>query len=198
MKRLGQLALLAAVALAVVACAKPPDAQVQQARAALQAAQAAGAATYAPEAWSQAQAAMDRLNQELSAQSRKLGFLRNYGRAVTLASQAAAAADKATTDAGARKAQLQSETTKTIADLRGSLKSARDQLAAASRTKGLDVAGLRSELDAAQRQLDQAQTQLGAGQLDSAMASSSQARDGITEVLRTIERATGRAPSKKR
>jgi uncharacterized membrane protein len=85
-----------------------------------------------------------------------------------------------------------------LAELDDSLQSARRQLAAVPRSRGLDAASLRSSLNAAGRQLDQARDNLSAGALDSALAVAAQAREAINGVFRAIERATGLPASRKR
>jgi hypothetical protein len=144
-----------------------------------------------------AQQAMDRLEAELAAQTKKFGLFRNYGQARTLAEAALKAADQAKAEAQAQK-KLGADAETAVADLRRLLQSARNRLAALPRTRGLDAAGLRAMLDSAGRQLDRAQADLAAGRFDEAMATASQARGTVSKVLTTIEKATGGAASKKR
>ena len=198
MKRLSLLALLIVMAILIAGCGKAPDAQLEQASKALQAAEAAGAPQYAPEAWKRAKEAADRMKAESEAQGKRFALFRNYGKVRTLAEQAARLSEQALADANSRKTQLRGEVSALIAELDTSLESARSQLYRVPRSKGLDVASLRSSLNGAGRQLDQARSNLAAGALDSAMAVAAQAREGINGVLRAIERATGIPASKKR
>ncbi len=198
MKRLSLLALLIVMATLIAGCGKAPDAQLEQASKALQAAEDAGAPQYAPEAWNRAKEAADRMKAELEAQSKRFALFRNYGKVRTLAEQAARLSEQALADANSRKTQLRGEVTAMIAELNASLESARSQISRVPRSKGLDAASLRSSLNAAGRQLDLARSNLAAGALDSAMAVAAQARDAINGVLRAIERATGIPASKKR
>jgi hypothetical protein len=198
MKRLGLFALLIVMVLAVSGCSKPPDSQMQQATAALQAAEAAGAPQYASDAWNRAKQAVDQMKAELSAQDKRFALFRNYGKVTALAGDALRLAKQALADADAKKKQLGSEVTATLAELGKSLESARNQLSRLPRIKGLDAGALKAALSAAGRQLDQARTSLSAGAFDKAMAVASQAREAITKVLRAIEKATGAPPSRKR
>jgi hypothetical protein len=198
MKRLSLLALLIVMATLIAGCGKAPDAQLEQASKALQAAEDAGAPQYAPEAWNRAKETADRMKAELEAQSKRFALFRNYGKVRTLAEQAARLSEQALADANSRKTQLRGEVTAMIAELNASLESARSQISRVPRSKGLDAASLRSSLNAAGRQLDLARSNLAAGALDSAMAVAAQARDAINGVLRAIERATGIPASKKR
>ena len=62
-------------------CAAPPQQEIDSARAALEAAGKQEAATYAPDAWREAQAAFDAASWELQAQARKLAWTRSYDQA---------------------------------------------------------------------------------------------------------------------
>ena len=198
MKRLGLLAVMMVMVLVVVGCGKAPDAKLAQATAALQAAEAAGAPQYAPDAWDRAKQAVDKMKAELAAQGKRFALFRNYGKVTALAGDALRLANQALAGADAKKKQLSSEVTATLAELGKSLESARSKLSKLPRMKGLDAAALRSALSAAGRQLDQARTNLAAGAFDRAMAVASQAREAITKVLKAIEKATGAPPSRKR
>ncbi len=198
MKKLSLLTLSLVMAAILVGCGKAPDPQIKQAANALQTAEAAGAPQYAPEAWKRAKEAVDSMKAELQAQDRRLSLFRNYGKVKKLAVEAVRLSEQALADANSRKTQLRAEVTNELAQLDASLASARSQLTRVPRSKGLDTASLRSSLNAAGRQLDQARSNLAAGAVDSAMAVAAQARDAINRVLRAIEKATGLPASKKR
>ncbi len=198
MKRIGLFALVIVLVLGVAGCGKAPEAKLAQATAALQAADAAGAPEYAPDAWSRAKQAVDRMKAEVEAQGKRFALFRGYGKAKSLADEALKLANQALADADAKKRQLGSEATATIAELAKSLESARSQLAKLPRIRGLDAAALKSELNAAGKQLDQARNSLAAEAFDKALAVASRAREGITKVLRAIEKATGVPASRKR
>jgi hypothetical protein len=198
LKRLIVFAFSIVAVLLVTSCAKPPDAQIQQAGAALEAAEAAGAQKYAPDAWNRAKQAMEGLNAELSAQDQRFRLFRNFNSARTLAEEATNTANQAKAEADKKKAQLRTDITKMIAEVKSSLQSARTQLSGLPRTAAVNTANLRSRLDEAGRLMDKAQSEMDAERLDSAMASAGGARDNIVEVLRAIERATPRPAVKKR
>ncbi len=197
MKRYVLMGLVVAIVLAATGCAKPPEAQIQQAKQALQVAQAANAQAYAPDAWNKAQSAMDRLNKELDAQAKKLPLFRNYRTASSLAAEVISAASQAATQSADKVAQLRTQTTQLISNVRASIASARTQLARVPSTR-VNKASLTATLDAATRLLATAQSQLDAGQFDNAQATATRARDSVTSALRTIEQATGLVPSRKR
>jgi hypothetical protein len=198
MKRLSLLALSIIMAAFIAGCGKAPDAQLEQASKALEAAEAAGAPQYVPEAWNRARVAVERMKAEMEAQGKRFGLFRNFGKVRTLAEQAARLSEQALAEANSKKTQLRGEATSLIAELDASLQSARSQLARVPRSKGLDKTSLRSSLDAAGRQLDLARSNLAAGAPDSAMAVAARAREAITAVFRAIERATGLPASPKR
>ena len=198
MKRFHVFAAAFVVAVLVSSCAKTPEEQLQQAGAALESAEAADAQRYAPDAWSRAKQSMERLNAELSAQEEKFRLFRNFKAAEALADEVVAAANQAKAEAENKKAQLRAEITKMIADVKGSLQSARNQLPGLTSTATLSTASLRSKLDEAGRLLDKAQLEMDGQRFDSAMASASEARDKVVEVLRAIERLVPRPAVKKR
>ena len=198
MKRFHVFAAAFVVAVLVSSCAKTPEEQIQQAGSALEAAEAADAQRYAPDAWSRAKQSMDRLNAELSAQEEKFRLFRNFKTAKSLADEAVSAANQARAEAENKKAQLRAEITKMIADVKASMQSARNQLSGLTAAAALSATSLRSKLDEAGRLLDKAQLEMDGQRFDSAMASASEARDKIVEVLRTIERAVPRPAVKKR
>jgi hypothetical protein len=197
MKRYSVVALCLAVVVVLAGCGKPPNTQIQQATAALQAAQDAGAPKYAPDAWARAQQAMDKLKSEIAAQAKKFSLFRNYGAARTLADAALRTADQAKADALTRKKLAQDADT-AVAELGKFLQTARGRLASVTRARGLDVNAMKALLAGAGQQLDKARTELGAGRFDSALSAASQGREAVTKVLAAIEKATGRPASKKR
>jgi len=196
MKRLYLLGLSILVVLLFVGCGKAPDAQLKQATAALQAAEAAGAPQYAADAWSRAKQAVDQFKAELDKQAKRFGLFRSYGKARTLAAQALKLSDQALADANSKKAQMRSDVTGMIGDITASLESASKQLARLPRIK--NAAALKSSLNTAAGQLDQARKDLAAGALDNAQAVAAKARDRITSVLKAIEAATGGSKSRKK
>ena len=192
------LAVVVVVALLISGCSKPPESQIQQATAAFQAAEAAGAATFAPEAWNRAKQAMDRLRAELDAQGKKNGLLRSYRQARVLADDAARLSRQAGTEAARKKEQLASDAAAAIADAKTRLQAAQGRLAALPRGSGLDIAALRSTLGQAAQLIAEAEADLGAERLESAGEKASQASELIRRVQEQMERVSGQSPSKKR
>lgn len=198
MKRISLFTLGAAALLVVVSCAKPPESDIQQAREAVQVAQDAGAPTYATDSWNRTREAEDALEAELEAQGGKFSLFRSYRKAAELAQELAAAARQAGTEATRRTAEMRSDLTATIAELRGLLQTARNRLAAVPATVRLDRAGLQARLRSAAERIDRAQRDLEAGGFDAAMAATAEARESLRTVLRTIDTAVPPAPTRKR
>jgi chromosome segregation ATPase len=198
MKRLAFIGLIVVVALLAAACGKPPEAQIQEARNALQVAEQAGAPKYAPEAWTRALESRQALDAELEAQNGKIGLFRNYNKVGKLADQLAQAAGEAASAATRKTAELRTELTGTISELRNLLQTTRSRLSALPRTARVDITALRGRLNAAGERIDQAQRSLDGSGYDEAMARASEARDMIRAVLRSIETASPQTPSKKR
>jgi hypothetical protein len=197
MKRYSLIALAVVVAIVMTGCGKPPQTQIQQATSALEAAESAGAQKYAPDSWSRAQQAMDRLKAEVDAQNKRFALFRNFGTARALAADAIRAANQAAADAESQK-KLASDAASLVSEVRKMFQSARSRLAALPRIRGLDAAGLKATVNAAGQQIDRARADLAAARFDSAMSTATQARDELTKVLRALEQATGMSPSKKR
>lgn len=93
--------------LCIASCAKPPQAEIDAAKAALDAAaKNPDVVTYAPDSLRVAQEKMAALDAEISAQARRTVLSRNYDLAKSLALEAADDARKADADAVATKEQV--------------------------------------------------------------------------------------------
>jgi hypothetical protein len=75
------MAALALASMAMVGCAKVPQAAIDQARQAMAAAEEVESASYAPEAYQTARQAMSAASAELEVQQEKFALLRSYERA---------------------------------------------------------------------------------------------------------------------
>jgi hypothetical protein len=99
--------LLFVILLCIAACAKPPQAEIDAAKAALDAASKnADVVTYAPDSLRIAQEKMAALDTELAAQAKRTALSRGYDLARSLALEAAEDARKAGADAVATKEQV--------------------------------------------------------------------------------------------
>jgi chromosome segregation ATPase len=77
-------AALVAVSLVAVGCAKPPQQELDAAKAAMAEVEAAGASKWAPEAWAKVQEGMNAVTAEVDAQNAKFALLRSYSKAKEL------------------------------------------------------------------------------------------------------------------
>jgi hypothetical protein len=87
--------LVVVVAVLAVGCAKPPQADVDAAKAALTAAEQAEAPKYAPDAWEKAKQAEAAVDAEIGAQAAKFALFRSYKKTAELVKAAKDAADAA-------------------------------------------------------------------------------------------------------
>ncbi len=151
--------------LALAGCAQPPTHEVDAAKHALEEARKAQAPQYAPDAWSAAQQAQDRLDAELDAQRDRFVLLRSYGEALTRASAAAAAADAAKEAAGTAMQKAKDDATQKMSDARAEVESVKRALAGAPRGKGTeaDLASMKSDAGSAESRLQEMQAAFDSG-----------------------------------
>jgi hypothetical protein len=120
----------------VMGCAKPPQADMDAAKAAVQAASDAGAADYAAASLRDAQNAVASLDAEVAAQTKKFALMRSYKQAGILAAQAKAAGEKAAADAAAGKERTKGEAEALLAQAKTAMDAANAALATAPAGKG--------------------------------------------------------------
>ena len=147
-------AVLVLVALISVGCAKPPQQELDQSRAAMAAAEQAEAPKYAPDAWDKAQRAMNAVNAELEAQNAKFALFRSYTKAKQLVADATAAANEAKDAAVAGKEKAKNEAQAAIDGVKTSIENAQMLMADLEkcRRKPKDF---RKDLEAMKGQLDE-------------------------------------------
>ncbi len=179
------------VSLATVACAKPPQAQVDAANAAVTKATAAGATEYAPEAYRAAQDAQAKLDAELKTQADKFAFTRSYEEATRLAQAATAAGEKAANDAVQRKQAAQTEASTAVVDARAAIQDADTALTGAPKGRGgkADVDALQSDLAAAKSMLGDAEAALNSQHFRDVKAKAEAAKEKATAVKSAVDQA---------
>lgn len=179
------------VTVSVSACSKPPQEAIAAAEEAQTAAQSAGAAEYAPEAWSAVAEAKAALDAELAAQGEKMSLTRSYERAEELATAYQTAAQEASTAAAAAMEQARTEATNLITESRLALDEATAMLASAPRGKGsaADLAAMKADLEAAGVSLSGAESALTSGAYLDARAKASSAREVIARVKDSVTQA---------
>jgi len=152
-------------ALFAVGCSKPPQADIDAAKAAMDQAATAEADVYAPEQYTAAEDAMKQLDAELTLQQDKSGLFRRYGKATELASAAKTAGETATAAAVAGKEEVKAEATSVIEQTRAALEEVKTMLAKAPTGKGTqaDLAAMKADLEGVQTSLDEADAALQSG-----------------------------------
>ncbi|HPW54565.1 MAG: hypothetical protein KA072_08720 [Thermoanaerobaculaceae bacterium] len=122
--------MLLVVAVVAVGCAKPPQQEIDAAKAALVAAEQAEAPKYATGEWDRAQTAMNAVNAELEAQQAKFALFRSFTKAKQLIAEATNAANAAK-DAGiAGKEKAKNEAQAAIDGVKAAVTSANEVFAA--------------------------------------------------------------------
>jgi sugar diacid utilization regulator len=106
-------ALVLSVALVATGCAKPPQVELDAAKATMADA-SAEAQKYATDAWTKAQDAMNAVNTEMEAQNAKFALFRSYTKTKELIAAANQAAADAKTAAAANKETARNEATTAI------------------------------------------------------------------------------------
>jgi hypothetical protein len=202
MFRISRVFLVAAAAVATVACAKPPQPQIDAATAAVSKATAAEAREYAPETFGAARDAQAKLDAELKAQEGKFALTRSYDQAAKLAAAATEAGEKAASEAAQRKQAAQTEASTAIVDARATIQDAETALSGAPKGKGskADLQALQSDLAAAKATLAEAETALNGQHFRDVKAKADAAKEKATGVKSAVDRAiqsrqTGRRKS---
>jgi hypothetical protein len=106
--------MLLVVAVLAVGCAKPPQQEIDAAKAALAASETAEAPKYAADAWDKAQQADAAVKAELEAQQAKFALFRSYTKAKQLIADATAAANAAKEAGIAGKEKAKNEATAAV------------------------------------------------------------------------------------
>jgi len=187
MKVLIPLALL----LALVACAKPPQADIDAARAAVaSAAKDANVATYAADTLKSAQDKLAQMETELVA--------KHYDKVKALAVDAKATADSAANEAAKNKEKAQADASTLIEALKKALPEAQSKVAQARGVRGikLDFAALGKQLAGAKAAVADADKDLSAGSFASALqkakAVQAQLNDGENAIADAVRAATNK------
>jgi hypothetical protein len=164
MRRPRIFAVLSAALLAL-SCAKPPQAEIDAARAALEtAARSADVVTYALDSLRAAQETMGSLQAELAVQTKRSPLGRGYEKAKQLAEETLAGTNAAVADAAAAKGELRAATGPLIAAIGEAIPEVERRLWAARRVRGMkadflaararDIAQAREALAGAQADFD--------------------------------------------
>jgi len=198
--KLFKVAVLFLAVLGLLACAKPPQADIDAAKAALDAAKAAEADIYAPDALRAGEDALNAIQTEVDAQAAKFALFRSYEKTKELVAAAKAAAEKTTTEANAMKETVKNEATALLTDAATELTAAQELLAKAPKGKGskADIEALKGDLDAIQPMIDGAQASFDAGKYMDAKNGAQAAKDKAIYVKDAINAAIELAKGKRK
>jgi len=190
--RYAKTVLTGLLILGLFACAKPPQAEIDAAKAAVaKAAANSDVVTYAPEALAKAQDALSRMQTELTA--------KHYDKVKTIALEASAAAEKAISDALANKEKVKADAAALIAAMKKAIPEAEKTVAAAKRIPrtGLDFAALAKALAGAKSSLAAAETDQANGNFMAAWNKASAVQTALADGERTVATAVQAATKKK-
>ena len=160
MRRVVVSSTLAFAMLALVACAKPPQAAIDQADVALSAASDSEAAVYAQTEWEAAQKAMNAAKAEIEKQNAKFALVRSYKKAEELLADAKKTADEAKQAAIAGKEAMRLEVEKAVATIGDDLKKASEDLTALQKCRHRPK-GFTTDLEMLKGNTEGLKTQLG-------------------------------------
>ena len=179
--------------LALVACAKPPQADIDAARAAVAAAaKNADIVAYAPDTLKSAQDKLAQMETELAA--------KHYDKVKTLAVDAKATAESAANDAAKNKEKAQADASTLIDALKKALPEAQSKIAAARRVRGikLDFAALAQQLADAKAAVADADKDLAAGNFASALQKATAVQDQLNDGEKAVSDAVRAAAARKK
>jgi hypothetical protein len=178
--------------LGLFACQKPPQAEIDAAKAAVaKAAANSDVVTYAPAALARAQDSLARMQTELTA--------KKYDKVKTLALEASAAAEKAVTEAAANKEKVKADAAALIAAMKKALPEAEKTVAAAKRIPktGLDFTALARALADAKASLAAADADYANGDFMAAYNKASGVQTALADGERTVSTAVQAATKRK-
>ncbi|MGA2477877.1 MAG: DUF4398 domain-containing protein [Spirochaetia bacterium] len=179
--------------LAMAACAKPPQADIDAARAAVaNAAKNADVVAYAPDTLKSAQDKLAQMDTELAA--------KHYDKVKTIALDARATAETAVNDAARNKEKAQADATTLIDALKKAMPDATKKIAAAKRVKGikLDFKALEQQMTAAKAAISDAEKDLAAGDFANALQKASAVQAQMNDGEKAVSDAVQVATSKKK
>jgi hypothetical protein len=131
------LAVLALMLLALIGCSKAPEAEMQAAKTAMDAAKAAEAELYAPDAYRVANDTLNAANAAKTEQDSKFALFRSYGKSKEMFVRAQALSSKASSDAAAEKERVKQEVMALMTQVKAAMDTA--NIAVEKAPKGKDT-----------------------------------------------------------
>ena len=134
-KGLLKLVAFSLLVVTLASCAKAPQAEIDAANVAIQAAKTAGADRYVPESFNAASEALKTAVAAVEEQNSKFVLFRNYDAAKTTLASVGTLSTKAVEETTAKKAALKAEVTQAITDLNALIVANKELLAKAPKGK---------------------------------------------------------------
>lgn len=198
--RIARALAVAALLTVLAACAEPPQAEIDAARAALSAAsRSADVITYAPDALRSAQEKMNALDAELGFQARRPALRRSFDAAAVLARETAALAMQAGAKAVADKQQVASDAAGLVEEIAAAIPGFESRVWAAKRVPRIKldlIAPLQLVPNQARAAVDDARKDIASGAFAAAKARLMAAKDQLSSSLETITEQTRIARSR--
>ncbi len=197
-----KLALFALVvfSLSLASCAKPPQAEIDAAKTALDAAErSADVVTYAPDTLRAAQEKMASLDAEVAAQARRTALSRNYDATRTLAVDALNLAHNAVDTAAATKTQVAKDAAALVDEVTAAIPGVESKVWAARRVPRIKldiINAIQTVPNQARGTVADARKDIEAGAFATAKAKLMAARDQLTSCEETITEQTRIARSR--
>ncbi len=193
MRRLCTLPIATLAVLCLAGCASPPDKEIGQARAAIDAARAAGALQYAPDDYRAAVATLDR--------ARRAVVERDYRQALSFALDSRERAQEAQRNAGERKRAARGDAVRAVDLLDAALGEARRRIesesaTAKTRLERRHLSDARRAVVVANVALQKAREAIGREDYAAARQAASGVAEHLKAVLDATPAPTSRAPAK--
>jgi hypothetical protein len=134
-KGLLKLVAFSFLVVSLASCAKAPQAEIDAANVAIEAAKTAGADRYAPESFNAASEALKTALTAVEEQNSKFALFRNYDASKTTLASVATLSTKAVEETTAKKTALKAEVTQALTDLAGLITADKELLAKAPKGK---------------------------------------------------------------
>jgi len=195
-----RVVLTLAVALGLVSCAKPPQAEIDAARLAVKtAAENVDILTYAPDSLRAAQEKMDALDNELASQQKRSPLSRSYDAVRSLAQEAVTDAQRARADADTSKQQVAKDAASLIEKVGSEIPDFEAKVWTAKRVRGIRldaITPLALVADQARLALDDARKDLDGDAFAAAKAKAMAVGDWLSQGEETITEQTRIAKNK--
>jgi hypothetical protein len=186
------------VMLFIVGCSKPPEAEMSAATTAMDAAKAAEADQYAPDAYRMAQDTLQAAQEAKVEQDGKFALFRKYGKSKEMFVSAKSLADKAAADAAAETERVRQEVMAMMTDVQAALDQADQALKKAPRGKGSapDIELMKNDLLNATNVFTEAKADFDAGKFLVARTKLEAAKNQAMKVVADVEAAKAKKAGK--